>query len=62
MKGFAQKKGMDFDEIFSLVVKRSSIHTILSLVATKDLHLKHIDVKIDFPHGDFDEEIYMDQP
>ena len=40
MKGFAQKKGVDFDEIFSLVVKMTSIYTILSIVAIADLHLE----------------------
>jgi hypothetical protein len=32
VKGFAQKKGIYFDEIFSHVVKMTSIRTILSLV------------------------------
>ena len=36
VKGFAQKKGIDFDEIFYLVVKMTFICTILSIVATKD--------------------------
>ena len=40
VKGFAQKKGIDFDEIFSPVVKMTSIYTVLGLVATKDLHLE----------------------
>ena len=40
VKGFAQKKGINFDEIFSLVIKMTSIRTILSIVATKDLHLE----------------------
>ena len=40
VKGFAQKKGIDFDEIFSPVVKMTSIRTILSLVAVEDLHLE----------------------
>jgi hypothetical protein len=33
VKRFAQKKGIDFDEIFSPVVKMTSIMTILILVA-----------------------------
>ena len=40
VKGFAQKKGIDSDEIFSLVVKMTSIKSILSLVAVEDLHLE----------------------
>jgi hypothetical protein len=38
--GFAQKKGIDFDEIFSPAVKMTSIRTILSLVVVEDLHLE----------------------
>ena len=55
VKGFAQKKGIDFDEIFSPVVKMNSIRTILSLVAAKDLHLEQSDVKTVFLHGDLEE-------
>jgi hypothetical protein len=40
VKGFAQKKGIDFDEIFSFVVKMNSIRTILSLVVVEYLHLE----------------------
>ena len=40
VKGFAQKKGIDFDEIFSLVVKITSICIVLSIVVTEDLHLE----------------------
>ncbi|WMV15201.1 hypothetical protein MTR67_008586 [Solanum verrucosum] len=35
VKGFNQKKGIDFDEIFSPVVKMSSICVVLGLAATK---------------------------
>jgi hypothetical protein len=59
IKGFAQKKGIDFDEIFYLVVKMTSIRTILSLVVVEDLHLEQLDVKVNFLHGDLEEEIYM---
>jgi hypothetical protein len=40
VKGFSQKKCIDFDEIFSPIVKMTSIRNILSLVAVKDLHLE----------------------
>lgn len=59
VKGFAQKKAIDFDEIFSPVAKMTSIRTILSIVAIEYLHLEQLDVKIAFLHGDLEEEIYM---
>ena len=62
IKGFAQNKGIDFDEIFSLVVKMTSIGTILILVAVEDLNFEQLDVKATFLHGDLEEEIYMQQP
>ena len=40
VKGFAQKKGIDFDKIVSLVVKMTSISTILGLLVVEDLHLE----------------------
>ena len=43
VKGFAQKEGIDFDEIFSPVVKMTSIRNVLSIVATEDLHLEQLD-------------------
>jgi hypothetical protein len=62
VKGFVQKKGIDFDEIFSPVVKMTSIRTILSLVVVEDFHLEWLDVKTTFLHGDLEEEIYIQQP
>jgi hypothetical protein len=62
VKGFAQKKGIYFDEIFSPVVNMNSIRTILSLVAVEDLHIEQLDVKTTFLHGDLEEDIYMKQP
>jgi hypothetical protein len=53
VKGFAQKKGIYFDEIFSPVVKMTSIRTILSLVSVEDFHLEQLDVKTTVLHGYF---------
>ena len=62
VKGFIQKFGVDFDEIFSLVVKISFIRAVPGLVASLDLELEQLDVKITFLHGDLEEEIHMVQP
>jgi len=62
VKGFAQKKGIKFNDIFSLVVKMTSIRTILSLVVAKDLNLEQLDVKEAFLHGDLEEEIHIQHP
>ncbi|CAM8959013.1 unnamed protein product [Rhodiola kirilowii] len=61
-KGFTQKEGIDFNEIYSPVVKHRSIRIILSLVANFNLELEQLDVKTAFLHGSLDETIYMRQP
>ena len=48
VKGFNQKQEIDFDEIFSLVVKMSCIQVVLGLVASLDLELEQLDVRIVF--------------
>ena len=45
VKEFSQKKNLDFNEIFSPVVKMISIGTILNLVVVHDFHIEHLDVK-----------------
>jgi len=61
-KGYAQREGIDYNEVFSPVVKHSSIQILLALVAQYELKLDQLDVKITFFHGDLEEEIYMSQP
>lgn len=62
VKGYAQKEGIDFNEIFSPVVRLTTIRIVLAMCATLDLHLEQLDVKTAFLHGDLEEEIYMLQP
>nr|GEW40079.1 retrovirus-related Pol polyprotein from transposon TNT 1-94 [Tanacetum cinerariifolium] len=49
-KGFSQKRGIDFDEIFSSVVKMGSIRVVLGLTASLDLDVEQMDVKTAFVH------------
>ncbi|KAI3727128.1 hypothetical protein L1987_66937 [Smallanthus sonchifolius] len=61
-KGFTQREGVYYTEIFSPVVKHTSIRIMLSMVAVLDLELEQMDVKTTFLHGYLDEQIYMSQP
>ena len=61
-KGFSQRKGLEYDEIFSPVVRHTSIRILLAIVASHDLELEQLDVKTAFLHGDLEEAIYMKQP
>jgi len=59
-KGFTQIEGVDYEEIFSPVVRIASIRLLLALVAHLDLGLFQMDVKTAFLNGNIEEEIYMD--
>ena len=61
VKGFAQTNGIDFDDIFSPVVKMTSIRVVFGLVTSMDLELQQMDVKTAFLRGDLTKEIYMTQ-
>ena len=61
-KGYSQKEGIDFHEIFSPIFRLVSIRVVLALVALLDLELEKLDVKTTFLHGYLDEEMYMEQP
>lgn len=61
-KGYLQKEGIDYEEIFSPVVKHVSIRLMLSYVVNLDLELEQLDVKTAFLHGNLDEYILMEQP
>jgi len=60
-KGYSQIPGIDYNNIFSSVVKHSSIRTLFSIVAMHDYELEQLDVKTAFLHGELEEDIYMDQ-
>ena len=61
-KGYSQRHGINYNEVFSPVVRHTSIRVVLALVAHQDLELEQLDVKTTFLHGNLEEEIFMEQP
>ena len=54
-KGNIGNEDVDFNEVFSLIVKHSSIRVLLVMVAILDLVLEQFDVKINFLHRELEE-------
>lgn len=44
VKGYAQQKGIEFDDIFSPIVKITVIQAVLALAVAWDLELEQLDV------------------
>ena len=61
-KGYSQRLGIDYDEVFSPIVRHTSIRAVLALIANQDLELEQLDVKTAFLHWNLEEEIFMVQP
>ena len=61
-KGYAQAPGIDFNEIFALVAKFTTLRTLLALAAENDWELQGMDVKTAFLHSELAESIYMEIP
>ena len=62
VKGFMQREGIDYNEVFAPVSKHTSLRTLLSIVAEQNLEVEHLDVKTAFLNGELEEDIYMTQP
>lgn len=58
-KGYAQKQGVDFDEVFAPVARMETVRVLLALAANGGWEVHHMDVKSTFLNGDLLEEVYV---
>ena len=61
-KGFSQVEGIDFNQIFSPVVRFETVHLMLALSALQKWHIEALDIQSAYLYGKLKEEIYMKQP
>ncbi|CAI7890608.1 unnamed protein product [Closterium sp. NIES-53] len=61
-KGYQQKEKVDFKELFALVMKPTTLRTLLAGAAIKGWVVKQVDVTTAFLNGVLEEEIFLAQP
>ncbi|KAL5820672.1 hypothetical protein ACOSQ3_022554 [Xanthoceras sorbifolium] len=61
-KGYSQRAGIDYDEVFSPVARLETIRLIISMAAQNKWKIHQIDVKSAFLNGVLEEEVYIQQP
>jgi hypothetical protein len=59
-RGFSQKEGIDYDEIFAPVARYTSIKIIICLALVFDWKLHQMDVKTAFLNGEVEQEVYIE--
>jgi hypothetical protein len=62
VKGYAQRQGIDYNEVFSPVARWDTIRMLLSLAALRGWEVFQLDVKSAFLHGELKEVVYIEQP
>ena len=58
-KEFSQVEGVDFDKIFSPVVRFETVQLMLALATLENWHIKSLDVRSTYLYGKLTEEIYV---
>nr|GFB92974.1 retrovirus-related Pol polyprotein from transposon TNT 1-94 [Tanacetum cinerariifolium] len=61
-KGYAQKKGVDFEESFAPVARLEAVRLFIAYAAHKSFIVYQMDVKIAFLYDLLKEEVYVNQP
>ena len=61
-KGYTQKHGVDYIEVFMTVARLETIQLVISLAAQQGWRILQLDVKSGFLHGELSEEVFIEQP
>lgn len=62
VKGYTQRRGVDYDEVFAPVARMEALRLLLTLAAREGWEVHHMDVKSAFLNEDLEEEVFVHQP
>jgi len=61
-RGFLQKYGQDYYEVYALVARMETIRLIVAITVKNNWSMYQLDVKLTFLNGELEEEVYVNQP
>ncbi|GAU51473.1 hypothetical protein TSUD_95880 [Trifolium subterraneum] len=61
-RGFLQKAGIDFNEVYAPVARLETIRIVVAIAAYNGWKMHQLDVKSAFLNGPLEEEVYVKQP
>jgi len=61
-RGFLQKEGIDYQEIYSPVIRMDSLRLLFSICAQRDYQFKQFDITTAFLYGEVQETLYLKPP
>ncbi len=61
-KGFRQREGIDFHEVFAPVSKYATLGVLLAAVTVNNMELHQLDMTTALLNGVLKEEVYVEQP
>jgi hypothetical protein len=62
VKGYRQRYGIDYDDVFAPVAHLDSVRFLFALVMHEGWEVHHMDTKSVFLNSDLQEEVYVEQP
>ncbi|KAI3501210.1 hypothetical protein L1887_29073 [Cichorium endivia] len=62
VKGYAQREGVDYNEVFAPVARWDTIRTLISVAAQRNWLVYQLDVKSAFLNGELKEVVHVTQP
>lgn len=58
-KGYAQREGTEFGEVFAPMAKLDLVHLIVTIAAKLEWKVHHLYIKFTFINGELAEEVYV---
>jgi hypothetical protein len=62
VKGYSQRQGVDYEEVFAPVARLEAVRLLIALAAHQSWEVHHLDIKSAFLNGELNEEVYVAQP